>query len=194
MDSNLDSNLQEYFDCQGKINYFSILSEAMSLKYFSNCILFSYLLLYIYTRSGLHIQISINYIQDTLYVLLITNAIIASYLFTCHWKKVASKFIKLHCFPEKKQKLDETIFTKLHDKYRNEMVYIRLAVILIHWLPILLVSPMITSSEPLILGSLFIVSMYMSVIQNPYGNLPALQYIIMYLLTLFIIGYVVGKK
>jgi hypothetical protein len=100
----------------------------------------------------------------------------------------------LHCFPERKGKLDETIFTKLHDKYRNEMVYIRLAVILIHWLPILLVGPMITSSAPLILGSLFVISMYMSIIKNPYGNLPALQYIIMYLLTLFIIGYLVGKK
>lgn len=192
----MNLKLSEYIDCHGKFNYFSILFEAISIKYFSNCILFSYIVLYLLYYFVLFNKTikSYNNILDTLYVLLITNAILATYLFIRHWKKVASKFIKLHCFPEKQSKLDNTIFIKLHEKYRNEMIYVRICVIFIHWLPILFISPMVTPVAPLIISTLVILSVYMSIIKNPYGNLPVIQYVTIYLVTLFIVGYLIGKK
>ena len=181
------------FICNENLDYFKILKELTSLKYFSNWIIFAYLgicLLELFIKD-INTNNSINIIKCPVYSLLITNAITGTYLILFDWDKQIQKIIRNHCFPSKEYQFNELI-----EKYKNKIMIIRLFAITVHWIPVFICSPLKVNSPNNMfcwLASMFISIIYLLVMRNYYGKLDITTYILLYMISLFIVNIYLFK-
>ena len=162
----LESELLVYKD---EINYMKIFQHMLSPKFFSNIIIFGYLIN------------PFPVLKCPLYTLLFTNAVLATYMFIFNWKQIGNKFLKVVCF-DNNVVADTLSFENLYQKYKNELTIIRILGILLHWLPLLFIKNCCLKSD-FIQCSLIAISIgifYLFTFNNHYGKIPMVQYIIMY--------------
>lgn len=182
------------FICNENLDYLKILKELTSLKYFSNWIIFAYLgicLLELFINTNN----SINIIKCPVYSLLITNAVVGTYLILFDWDKQIQKIIRNYC-DEGFNKTKELQFNKQIEKYKNKIMIIRLFAIIIHWIPIFICPPLKVNSPNNMfcwLASMFISVIYLLIMINYYGKLNIITYIILYMISLFIINIYLFK-
>ena len=185
------------FICNENLDYFKILKELTSLKYFSNWIIFAYLgicLLELFIKD-INTNNSINIIKCPVYSLLITNAITGTYLILFDWDKQIQKIIKNYC-DKGFNKTKELQFNKQIEKYKNKIIIIRLFAIIVHWIPVFICSPLKVNSPNNMfcwLTSMFILIIYLLVMRNYYGKLDITTYILLYMISLFIINIYLFK-
>lgn len=174
LEKHLNAKLEkELLICKNGLNYVKIFQHMLSPKFFSNIIILVYL---------------INpfvILECPLYALLFTNAVLATYMFVFDWKQIGNKFIKVVCF-DNHVVADKLSFEQLYQKYKTELIVIRIIGIIIHWLPLLLKKThCCINILHCITISIVIGILYLLTFDNHYGKISMPQYILMYGIVLF---------
>ena len=166
LNDKLEKELLVYKD---GLNYIKVFQHMLSPKFFSNIIILAYIIN------------PFPVLKCPLYTLLFTNAVLATYMFVFNWKQIGNKFLKVVCF-DNHVVADTLSFEKLYQKYKKELVIIRIIGIILHWIPLFFINNSCHKYD-FIQCSLIAISigiLYLFVFDNHYGKIPMIQYMIMY--------------